>query len=72
MNEPSATPRYRNDIKGNVARVKLDCTDEMRSEIQHSEDFILTPEDTDAWHDYADTLTITEIRACFKAAIRSF
>ena len=68
MNTPSANPRYRADIKGQVSLTKQECEDQMRNEIRNSDSFVLLAEDTGAWWDYADTLTEAEIRACFKRA----
>ncbi len=64
------TPRYRDDIKGNVKAHIADCEQSMRNQITHSEDFILTAEDCPAWAEYQDTLTAAEMRAAFKRAQR--
>ncbi|HEX7639852.1 MAG TPA: hypothetical protein VF457_15755 [Burkholderiaceae bacterium] len=71
LQAPSAKPRYRADIQGLVAETKADCETQIRSEIASSDNFILLPEDTGAWWDFADTLTESEIRACFKRATRA-
>ena len=64
------TPRYRGDIKGMVKENIADCEQQMRSEIEHSDNFVFLPEDTHAWEEYKDTLTEAEMRAAFKRARR--
>ena len=64
-----STPRYRADIKGEVRTFLAECTASMRGEIQSASDFILTPEDTAAWDEYADYLTPAEMRRAFRQAV---
>jgi hypothetical protein len=54
-----------------LQNMKSDCTDQMRNEIEHSDAFILSAEDTTAWEDYALILTEAQRRACFKTAQKS-
>lgn len=65
-------PKYRDDIKGEVARIKSECVDTFRGEIANADDFIVLPEDaTNTMREYADYLTQAELAQCFKAALRA-
>lgn len=66
----SKAPRYRADIKGQVADIKRDCLDAMRAGIQHADDFIFTAEDCPCYAEYADYLTARELEQLFQQALR--
>lgn len=68
---PNNAPQWRADIKGQVAEYKADCVAQIKNEIRNSCEFIMGAEDTRAWEDFAQYLTETEIRNCFKNATRS-
>lgn len=63
-------PKYRNEIKGEVAAVKRDCVDTFRGELRSDDNFIFNWRDTKTYREYADMLTERELEACFKKAIR--
>lgn len=68
---PNNAPAWRAEIKGQIAEYKADCIAQMKNEIRNSCEFIMLPEDTRAWEDFAQYLTETEIRTCFRNATRS-
>jgi hypothetical protein len=64
----ATAPKYREEIRGRVRDMVDDCTLAMRNEIRSSDDFIFTAEDTSAWSEFADLLTLKELRHCFAKA----
>jgi hypothetical protein len=68
---PQEQPIYRADIKGRVAETKAECVDIMRNQIAMAEEFIGLGEDLPAWDEYSVYLTETELKACFKQAVRA-
>jgi hypothetical protein len=64
-------PKYRADIKGEVATFKAECEATMRNELASAEDFILCAEDCGAWDEYKDYLTPAEMAQAFKRAARN-
>ena len=64
-------PKYRADAKGQIAEVKAECVATMKNIIKNSDSFILAAEDCDCFDEYAAYLTVPELNACFKKAIRS-
>lgn len=63
------SPIYRADIAGEVHLHIDDCEFQMRNEIQSGELFILCAEDTSAWEEFSEYLTVKEMRAAFKRAM---
>ena len=69
--EAKQAPRYRADAKGQIAKIKEECADIMRNQINAAEEFILAAEDCPCYEEYADILTPAELSACFKKAMRA-
>lgn len=65
-----AAPKYRADIKGEVANYISDFEASCRGEMEHSDDFIFAWQDCRAVEEYQDYLTDKEMAAAFKRAQR--
>jgi hypothetical protein len=67
-----STPRYRADIKGQVAQFLDDFQASVAGEINNPEsmNFLLCVEDADAYEEFKDYLTDKEMTAAFKRAQR--
>lgn len=65
-----SAPKYRQDIKGHLAEVIDECVHSIRGQLQDPEcmHFCLEVEDTDAFDEYKDILTLSEMRRAFKTA----
>lgn len=69
--EGRPAPRYRADVKGNVANLIADFEATCRGEIEHGETFVFTWQDCErAVEEYQDYLTEREMAAAFKRAQR--
>lgn len=66
----STTPKYRDDIKGRVAENIADFKAACAGAIKSADHFVMEVEEVEAYHEYKDILTITEMRRAFKAALK--
>ena len=64
-------PKYRADIKGMVKENIADFEMGVRNEFKYGENFVFTVEDTEAFQEYKDTLTMAEMKAAFKRAVEA-
>lgn len=60
------TPKYRDDIKGQVALHVADFELSIANELAYSDYFIGQLEETDSWAEHSDTLTPREMKAAYK------
>lgn len=66
-----STPKYRADIKGEVANYIADFEATCRGEIEQGDSFVFTWQDCeDAVREYSDYLTEREMKAAFERARR--
>lgn len=65
-----AAPKYRNEIKGQVAQFIADFQASVAGELSNPENetFLFCHEDAAAYDEYKDYLTESEMRAAFKRA----
>lgn len=65
-------PKYREDAKGSIKAIKAECIDAMAFEQQDPEcdGFVVMVEDSRVFSEYSQYLTLPELQACFKSAIR--
>lgn len=65
-------PKYREDVKGNLAATKADCLHMMKLAAKRGGDefgnFYMDAEDSPAWDEYSPYLTEQEMRALWKKA----
>jgi hypothetical protein len=61
-------PKYRADVKGNVAKLIEEATDVFWNNIHSDDCFVFCVEDCASYDEYFDYLTDAELARAFKAA----